>query len=944
MIKPEEFLIMLKSTLLLFITTAAAVITAAEPRSNVWDFEGDTLPAGIKMWGGTSAELSTDWAADGKQSLKITMSKKDSGLTFVCQETDWNKYSELHLTLYSPKVWSQPSSRSIYIGGKPLDANSVPRYGAMRIPSKGSQKIIVKLDKLPATIDRSKVKSFIIYKGTAGVTFYVDEVKLCTPEEAAQEKLKAEQAKGSIVTGLDFEKDESLSRVKAGSGAVVELAKGNGVGGSRALKAYFPKKDSLISIKPDVSDWRPYKELRFTVYNPQPAPHTKMRVLYINNVELNGKSKPAWGVISVPPESAKEFRVVLDRLPKKIDLSNIKIIHFYKGNPDTTFYIDNIKLYTQEDIDKLEKKKQQQAVSVPLGAVNKALQQPCGAALGKRLEELKTALEEIGRNVPAVFSRRQEDTIRRAGETAALALAVAQRNGAGQTLLLGGSHAAEKIFRDVPLPPLADKTAISAAGNEAESFQIIALPVKRAEKVSVTALPLKHADGSTLLAAKNIQINPVGYVEVLKSFYFDSSRTGFWPDILLDNQVLTLENCIQSYYVTVRVPAGQKPGLYTGAISFAGENFTPVQYHYTLKVRDFTLPVKNSLTTFMDFRYDPKDPKIRRKCYSMLFDYRMSPVSMYINGKLMDSPEKYQFVPHLDDIEYCLSRGQNFFNIWCLTGNKGDFSEEYRKNLAGFINYARPILQKKGVWKDCYIYGFDEIMHRANLKENLAKAYDMCKWIKTALGEDVKICNAGKLMDISPEVMDFWFCAAIPGKKFEKIRQAGKKVGFYWVYGDPSFMLDLPGLAPRVLPWQVCAQGGDGVAYYSTYRPWALNCPPEKIPSGVEWTRDDINIDSFANPKKKSAGRAGRAGDGNLWYPARDGSIIPSIRILNFRDGMEDSEYFTLLKKLDPQNALLAIPEEIVGLTHGVYTHKPEVLEAYRNKIADAVEQAVQKQ
>ena len=921
---------------------AAAIVPGAETLSDGWSFEEDSAPQ-IKAWGGAKTEISDDWAAGGKRSLKITMEKKDSGVTFVCDETDWSKYAELSLTLYCPDKPEKPAGRAIYISNKPLDANSVPRYGAMRIPSGGSKKITVPLDKLPASIDRSQVKTFSFYKGTPDVTFYVDEIKLRTPEEVAAERAELEKQKGSIVTGLDFEREAALGRVRAGSGAKIEREKGFGVDGSWALKAYFPNKESLVTVDPDVTDWRPYKELRFTVYNPQPAPHTKMRVLYINNVELNGKSKPAWGAISVPPESAKEFRVELDRLPEKVDLSKVTRIQFYKGNPDTTFYIDNIKLYTQEEIDRIEQEKKRTQVTAPLSAVEKARQLPCGEALQTQLGKLQNSLEEIVRQMPDNFSRSQEDLIRQAWESAVLAQSVAERRGAADTLLLGGAPAGVKIFRDEPVPSLEDRTVITAAGNEAESFQVVALPVKRAAKVKVTASPLKHSGGGAFLPAENIQINPAGYVEVLKSFYFHSSRPGFWPDILLDHAVLDLENRLQSYYVTVRVPAGQTPGEYAGVITFEGENFAPVEYPYTLKVYDFSLPVRNTLTTFLDFRYNPADPAIRRKCYSMLFDYRMSPVSMYINGKLMDSPEKYQFVPHLDDVEYCVSRGQNFFNIWYLLGNKGNFSEEYRENFAGFIRYARPILQAKGIWDQCYVYGFDEIMHRGNLKENLAKAYDMCKWIKTALGEDVKLCNAGKLMDISPEVMDFWFCASIPRKQFEKIQQAGKQVGFYWVYGDPSFMLDLPGTAPRVLPWQVCAQGGNGVAYYSTYRPWALNCPPEKIPNGVDWTRDDINIDSYANTQKKAAARAGRAGDGNLWYPARDGSITPSVRILNFRDGMEDSEYFALLKKLDPQNSLLTIPEEIVGLGSGVYAHDPKVLESYRGKMAAAIEAKLKK-
>ncbi len=917
---------------------AGGMLYAAESFTAGKSFE-DPAVGGVKAWGGAKAVYSADWAADGKQSLKVTMTAKDAGVTIDCTETDWSKYTQLRITLHNPDKLEKLSSRTVYIDGKPLDGKSKPAWGSVRIPSAGTSTAIIDLKTLPKNIDLKNIKKIVIYKGTPNVSFYVDSIRLCTPEDVAKLTAEAERAKGSLVSGMDFENALSIERAKASGGATVSLEKGKGVASSQALKMYFANKESLVAFTPDITDWTPYKELRFTIHNPQPQPYTKYRVLYINSVPLGKTSKPAWGSIVVPPETSKEFVVDIASLPEKIDRKNIKRIQFYKGQADTTFYIDNLKLYTQQELDDLKFKKKISKIDKPLAAVQKALQKKLPAELTATLQGYAATLQKLRSQLPEEFSSEQLRLMQYAMESAMLAESAAQYP--GKKLLLGGADAALKIFRDEPLVPLKERTDISAAGNEAESFQIVVLPFQKLQGVTVTAGALVNAQTNTVLPAENIIINPVGYVEVPASFYYASSRTGFWPDVLHSNKVLDLAGKLQSYYVTVRVPANQQPGIYKGSIKFSGKNFETQEYFYSVKVRNFSLPVGNTLLTFTDFRYNPKDPVIRRKCYDTLFDYRMQPVSMYINGKAPATAKSYQFVPHLDDLDYCIKRGQNFFCIWYIWNSAKPyyFDDAYRKKLADFVNYARPIFEKKGIWDKCVINGFDEVMHGSNIEVKLANSRELCAWIKNTLGKDVKISNVGKLMNISPELMDHYFTIGQHPETFKHITAAGKTVSFYWVYDDPSFMLDLPGVAPRMLAWQAFKYNAGGLGYYSTYRPWALNCPAEKIPSDTDWTSDIINIDSFASKKSKGSDkRLGRAGDGNLFYPAPDGSIMPSVRTANYRDGMEDYEYLALLKKLDPNHALLQIPDQIVMLATGGYTHDLQELATYREKLAAAIE------
>ena len=101
-------------------------------------------------------------------------------------------------------------------------------------------------------------------------------------------------------------------------------------------------------------------------------------------------------------------------------------------------------------------------------------------------------------------------------------------------------------------------------------------------------------------------------------------------------------------------------------------------------------------------------------------------------------------------------------------------------------------------------------------------------------------------------------------------------------------------------------------------------------------------------------------GDGRFMYPPEtaanakpvapvlDGPV-DSIRLELLRDGLEDYEYFVILKrllaektaKLDPRSranyeALLTVPKEVsVNLTE--FTHDPATLETHRDQLARAI-------
>ena len=62
-----------------------------------------------------------------------------------------------------------------------------------------------------------------------------------------------------------------------------------------------------------------------------------------------------------------------------------------------------------------------------------------------------------------------------------------------------------------------------------------------------------------------------------------------------------------------------------------------------------------------------------------------------------------------------------------------------------------------------------------------------------------------------------------------------------------------------------------------------------------------------------------------------------SYRLEILRDGVEDYEYFALLKKVDPANALLKVPESVFKHERS-FSPDPSFMREHREKIARAIE------
>jgi hypothetical protein len=99
-------------------------------------------------------------------------------------------------------------------------------------------------------------------------------------------------------------------------------------------------------------------------------------------------------------------------------------------------------------------------------------------------------------------------------------------------------------------------------------------------------------------------------------------------------------------------------------------------------------------------------------------------------------------------------------------------------------------------------------------------------------------------------------------------------------------------------------------------------------------------------------------GDGSLLCSGPGGKPVPTIRLENYRDGQEDFAYACILEEiagryeakgetlsaeqkdwLEEARAALPVPDSLVK-TMSEYSHDPQMLYAYRNRLAELIDRS----
>jgi len=548
-----------------------------------------------------------------------------------------------------------------------------------------------------------------------------------------------------------------------------------------------------------------------------------------------------------------------------------------------------------------------------------------------------------------------------------------------------------KVSRGRPAPTQrGDALRIQAAGNEYEAAQLVLTPRAVLKQCRLTPGNLL-GPGGALLPASEIEVRLVDYV------YTDPPTDEWgaadeWPDPLppLPAPLDLPRGRNQPFWVTVHVPAGTPPGEYTGALTLTAEGVSqPIPLH--LQVWGFDLPAQTHLRTgfgldrgvIRQYHRPRNEAEMGRIWDLYLRDFARHRVSPYSFGRGIDvtwanSPSgdvepRLDFTGFDEDAHHALDElGFNGFRLDLEGLGGGTFYARYPGEISGrkqgtpeyeaaFGKYVKAIqdhLEQKGWLKKAYVYWFDE------------PSENDTEFVK---GGMQLIGRAGpkltRLLTTAPRpalfgAVDLW-CQPTYTLDPEMVKQrkaAGEELWWYLCTGPkaPYFtlFLDHYGTELRLWSWETWKYGLDGLLVWDTTYWTSSTAYPE--PTLQNPWEDPMSWTSGYGTPRLSKQPWGN-GDGRFLYPPNRKPIedkrtfldgpVPSIRWELLRDGIEDYEYFYLLRSeiarlkqagADPKayqeaEKLLEVPPDVcTGLTQFATT--PEPIHAHRAKLAAAIE------
>jgi len=777
---------------------------------------------------------------------------------------------------------------------------------------------------------------------------------------------------------FDFENDADISAWSIRSPQQDKLVRNEefSTSGQSSMQfispAYKPGMDQwpAFEIKPPMADWREYDRLVVDIINP--SSEATQLLMHISDSKVPFRQALMYR-FDTPRMGFRRFIIPLSLLPANVDKSDISIVHIFSVTPaDMRLCLDNFVL--------LKPNEPEPGVSPGLGKQIAALKVNAVKQAAADFDRLKKTFKEFEKS-PAVkqIADRQlavwgkmlktlPDRIASCTDPEQMSAMESEVNQIAKQsrrfkseltlirdytalgmpdngMLIGFASSMTKVLpRDMPFNLSVSKTvSVSLARNEKESFQVAVLPSGLGlHGVTVKVSDLRGPKGETL-KSNNISCDVMGYVQTVNAPPYEVTYIGWWPDPILDflGPINIASGDLQSFWIRVKAPKNQLPGVYKGKLTVNTSNGKPSVFNLNIKVRSFTMPDCAPLPTAITAIHPGIFPHIRDnvvggadKWAKMKFVYADFLADYYINFDNLynDDPPDFEILKHLHD------EGR------LATFNFGYFTADTAADLARY----RPIYAKAkelGILDHAYIYGYDE--QGVDAFPSLEATTEA---LKTEFPEvPVMTTSYDPSYGLNSVVtsMDAW-CPLTPTygdniAQAEKARAAGKMIWWYICCGPghpyANWFVDYDAIEIRELMGAMTAKyRPDGFLYYSLAF-WNNYMP---ITSGPFTKWNPVSYGTFH-------------GDGSIFCPGPDGRPLPTIRLENYRDGMEDFAYTKILEdiisKYESKSVLtkkeqtwLANAKQTVKIPDNIvkslveYNRDPKQLNDYREKIATLID------
>lgn len=685
-----------------------------------------------------------------------------------------------------------------------------------------------------------------------------------------------------------------------------------------------------VNLKPAISDWTGYDRLVVDLFNDSVGGD----VLCAFFSEAGGRLQNGLSPKSQPLDDHGFHRWVipLKNWPEKTDPRKIGRVHFFMTTPNAAdIYIGGVFLLKPDE---------------PLPDVADAFM----------AEKVRSALARAEQ-------RRQE---RRRAAVAAFAEQCRACGQTGKTCWIGKATGMEKVRpRDGFSAAPADAFALKLARSEYESLQVVVVPSGRdLRDVSVEIADLTRDGGDGTLSAAAFKVSPVGYVNVTNPAPYRSgynvatnlpggywrmsakSELGWWPDPILDSlaKASIKDGDAQSFWVRLHCPEGQAAGTYHGKLAVRGEGWRE-EFPLSVRVWDFAVPKASPLPLAITFgpgpslqfaddeqlalakrlRADPNSPVNKWKGHvaewgSFLADYYITMDSLYHAGGGVQ----------WDVLQRLKAEGRlGLFNLgyWSYPASLSDKAKDawlasIRKRIGPTYAKAREL----GLLDHAYFYGCDEVS--SNYFSNISWALAQLK--REFPGVPLSTTAYDRGFGVGTPLADMdWFTPTTDmyEKDFAKVpasRKAGHQVWWYIACGQqaPRANLFVEGQAieaRQLMGAQAVKYRPDGFLYYQVSIWNSLAC--------IE------GPDTFTTWNPRSWTRF--HGDGSWFCCGPDGRPCATVRIENFRDGLEDYAYAREYERVTGKSA--EVPPDVCN-TVWQYTDDPAAVYAWRDRLAEAIE------
>ncbi len=732
-----------------------------------------------------------------------------------------------------------------------------------------------------------------------------------------------------------------------------------------------------FELKPKRNDWTPYDRLVVDLINAgDAAPSWSLFISDSKTPFRQGLSHS----FEVPSRGWNRCVIPLSGFPAGVDRADVAILHFFTTRPAeaASLHLDSLTLLKPgEEAPEPQPSFLHQTLRLELPALQES-EKTLRDAMEKSFGPVRGRLDELAAECTALihdFDREPENSAHAARLTArarqlpaairhwhALLTLQAECRAAGlpaENWLTGLAGPTEKVLPRYAVGKIhpAREIHLSAARREKESVQVIVAPLaKDLRGVHVSASDLSGADGETLPATA-LQCEVTGYVETKSSPPYGSPHVGWWPDPILDflGPIDVKTGDAQSFWIRLEVPENQAAGLYRGKLAVHAEGETSREIPLEVKVRNFSVPKASPLPVAITFsphdhplpateaeqlgwRQDPEYPvnawrKHKLRWVDFLADYYINYDSLYRNG-----PPDFEALARLKE------QGRlKAFNLGIFDRMSRSPEEAARclEDLRAAYRGAREL----GILEQAYIYGFDErnpdqfqalektarILHREFPDVLLmTTSYDH------SYGQNTVVKTIGAWCPLTPK-----YNAADAARA----RAEGRQVWWY-ICCSPhkphaNMFIESAGIEGRLLMGAMSAkEKPDGFLYYQTSI-WNSRRPITRGPF-TDW-----DPRSWTNYH----------GDGSWTCCGPDGVPLPTVRLENFRDGLEDYAYHQLLEKtlrsveadpaaaanatawLEEARKALIVPSELMRSMED-YSRDPALLAAWREQLGDTLDRA----